>query len=194
LKIIKNKISKRDIILREASALFKEKGFGSSTMRDLAERVGLEAASMYNHIKSKDELLEEICFRIAGQYVSHITKIESEKSTYTEKIKAIIRFHTRLMIDDAASVAVINNEWKSLSEPKLSQFTTLRKGYETRFAALVDKGIAEKEFSRINVSVAVFTILSALRWVELWYNPKRKISEKELEKDIVNLLLKGLKR
>ncbi|PBQ33011.1 TetR family transcriptional regulator [Sphingobacteriaceae bacterium] len=191
---VKKKISKRENILKEAALLFKEKGYGSASMRDLAERVGVEAASIYSHIKSKDEMLEEICFRIAGEYVSHISKVENEKSSYTEKLKSIIRLHIQLMIEDAASVSVTNNDWKSLPEPKLSIFKTLRKGYEARFAALIENGISKKEFAPINVSVAMFTILSAIRWIELWYNPKRKISEKELEKDITNLLLSGLKK
>lgn len=190
----KKKVSKRENIIKEAALLFKEKGYGSASMRDLAERVGVEAASIYSHIKSKDEILEEICFRIAGEYVSHISRIETEKSSYTDKIKSIINLHIKLMIEDAASVSVTNNDWKSLPEPKLSIFKTLRKGYEARFAALIENGIAKKEFAPVNVSVAMFTILSAIRWVELWYNPKRKISEKELEKDITNLLLSGLKK
>jgi len=192
--VLKKKISKRENIIKAAALLFKEKGYGSASMRDLAERVGVEAASIYSHIKSKDEILEEICFRIAGEYSSHLSKIENEKSSYTDKLKSIIKLHIQLMIEDAASVSVTNNDWKSLPEPKLSIFKTLRKGYEARFAALIEKGIAKKEFAPINVSVAMFTILSAIRWVELWYNPKRKISEKELEKDITNLLLNGLKK
>lgn len=192
--VAKKKVSKRENIIREAALLFKEKGYGSASMRDLAERVGVEAASIYSHIKSKDEILEEICFRIAGEYSAHISKIENEKSSYTEKLKSIIRLHIQLMIADAASVSVTNNDWKSLPEPKLSIFKTLRKGYEARFAALIENGIAKKEFAPINVSVAMFTILSAIRWIELWYNPKRKISEKELEKDIITLLLSGLKK
>ena len=57
----KIKINKKELILSEAAMLFKEKGFGGTSMRDLAEKVGMEAASMYNHIKSKDEILELIC-------------------------------------------------------------------------------------------------------------------------------------
>lgn len=190
----KKKVSKREVIIKEAALLFKEKGYGSASMRDLAERVGVEAASIYSHIKSKDEILEEICFRIAGEYVSHISRIENEKISYTDKIKAVINLHIRLMIEDAASVAVTNNDWKSLPEPKLSIFKTLRKGYEARFAKLIEDGIAKKEFVPMNVSVVMFTILSSIRWVELWYNLERNITEKELENDITNLLLKGLKK
>lgn len=70
----KNKINKKELILSEAAMLFKEKGFGGTSMRDLAEKVGMEAASMYNHIKSKNEILELICFKIANQYISQLGK------------------------------------------------------------------------------------------------------------------------
>lgn len=190
----KKKVNKREIILQEAAKLFKEKGYGSSSMRDLAERVGIEAASMYNHIRSKNELLEEICFRIAGEYVSHMDKIENDPHSYTEKIRSVIELHISLMIKDAASVSVTNNEWKSLQEPKLTLFKALRKGYESRIASLIQKGIEKGEFGKVNISVAVFTILSAIRWVELWYTPKRTIPEQELMQDIINLLLNGLKK
>ena len=52
--------SKRDVITQKAAALFKTKGFSSASMRELAEAVGVEAPSLYNHIGSKSELLQGI--------------------------------------------------------------------------------------------------------------------------------------
>ena len=63
-----NNASRKDIILQKAAILFKEKGFKAASMRELAEVVGVEAASLYNHIKSKNELLHEICFSVANKY------------------------------------------------------------------------------------------------------------------------------
>ena len=48
-----NHLSRKDVIVTKAAALFREKGFKAASMRDLAEAVGVEAASLYNHIKSK---------------------------------------------------------------------------------------------------------------------------------------------
>ena len=58
--------SRREVIVKAAATLFHEKGYKAASMRDLAERVGVEAASLYNHIRSKTELLHDICFNVAN--------------------------------------------------------------------------------------------------------------------------------
>lgn len=188
------KANKRQLILDEAAKLFKQKGFGGASMRDLASEVGIEAASMYNHIKSKDEILELICFRVSGMYISQLAEIEVTAASYVEKIKALISLHIRLMIEDGAAVSVANHDWKYLREPALTEFKNARKQYEKGFAALIEQGIAAGEFQPVNVSVALFTILSAVRWVELWYRPGRELSAEELEAHIITMLLTGLEK
>ena len=186
--------SRRDIIVEEASKLFKQRGFKATSMRDLAENVGMEAASLYNHIKSKDEILEDICFRLSNRYISFLDEIDKKPISAIDKISELIRLHVRIIIEDTEGVSVVNNDWKHLKEPALSRFKEDRKGYEKGMAAIIEKGIAAGEFQKVNVSVALFTILSAVRWVELWYKPNRDISPQVLEDDIVLMLLNGLKK
>lgn len=185
-------VNKRELILQEAAKLFKERGFGGTSMRDLAEKVGIEAASMYNHIRSKDDILEDICFRIARQYVVQLSETEHADMTYAEKVKALIRRHVQMITEDAYAVSVTNNDWKYLNEDKMVQFKAIRKDYERRFAALISKGIEQGEFRPVNVSVALFTILSSLRWIELWYKPQRTITKETLENDITAILMNGI--
>ncbi len=188
------KISKRQLILTEAAKLFKDRGYSGTSMRDLAGQVGMEAASMYNHIKAKDEILESICFRISGIYISQLAEISATDASYGDKIKALIRLHIQLMVEDGAAVSVANHDWKYLPAPKLAEFKQARKSYEKGFAALLEAGIAAGEFQPVNVSVALFTILSAVRWVELWFRPGRELSADELEANIITMLLNGLER
>lgn len=187
-------VTKKDIILSEAAKLFKEKGFGGTSMRELAEQVGIEAASMYNHIRSKDEILEEICFRIAHEYVAHLAEIESAPMSYAEKVKALIGLHVQMVVNDANAVSVANNDWKYLTDERKEEFKEIRKGYEKRFAALLMLGIAHGEFREVNVSVALFTILSSIRWIELWYKPSREIPIETLKQDIIAILMDGLNK
>ncbi|RZK15416.1 MAG: TetR/AcrR family transcriptional regulator [Hymenobacter sp.] len=188
------KSAKRELILTEAAKLFKDRGYSGTSMRDLAGQVGMEAASMYNHIKSKDELLDTICFRISDTYLAQLAEIEHTPSPYGHKIRSLVRLHIRLMVEDSAAVSVANHDWKYLPEPRLSEFKQARKTYERGFAALIEAGIAAGDFRPVNVSVALFTVLSAVRWVELWYRPGRGISAEELENNIIAVLLNGLER
>ena len=188
------KSAKRELILAEAAKLFKDRGYSGTSMRDLAGQVGMEAASMYNHIKSKDELLDTICFRISDTYISQLAEIERTAIPYGEKIKSLVRLHIRLMVEDSAAVSVANHDWKYLPEPRLTEFKQARKNYEKGFAALIEAGIAAGEFRPVNVSVALFTVLSAVRWVELWYRPGRGLTAQELENNIITVLLGGLEQ
>lgn len=189
----KIKPSKRELILSEAAKLFREKGFGGSSMRDLAEKVGIEAASMYNHIRSKDEILEEICFGIGRKYDEQLTEIDKTRISYPEKIEAIIAFHIQMIIEDGNAVSVLNNDWKFLNKEKMVEFKAMRNEYEKHLAEIITGGINEGAFKKVNVSVALFTILSSLRWVELWYKPSRGVTKEDLAKDISAILMNGVK-
>ncbi len=171
--ITKNKTEKLDQILKEAARLFRQKGFGGTSMRDLAAQLGMEAASMYYHIGSKDEILEKICFEVANNYLDHLEEIEIQETTHIDKLKELIRFHVRMMIVNGPEVSVTNHDWKYLTKEKLTTFKELRKLYETRLETLISAGIQAGELAAVNPQVALFTILSSLRWVEYWWKPQR---------------------
>jgi len=188
----KSGTSKRDLIIAGALALFKTKGFDGTSMRELAGTVGMDAASMYYYIRSKDEILEEVCFRIANRYIAHLDEIDTMPGSGTAKVRALISMHVRLVLEDATAVSVANHEWRCLSHEKLSAYKTLRQEYETRFAAIVNQAIQHGEFRAVNTEVALYTLLSSLRWLEAWYKPGRSIGPEELERDVITLLMQGL--
>lgn len=188
------KLSKRDLIIKEAAAIFKQKGYSATTMREIAEKIGVEAASLYNHIRSKEEILEEICFKVANKYVSHISAIEDMGTSTVQKLRELIRLHVRMIIDEPNEVSVANNDWKNLAETKKELYSQVRKGYEKRIATLIREGISVGELKELNVSVAMFTLLSSLRWIELWYKPKRGVTPTELENDLMTILIEGFKK
>jgi len=57
--------TRKEEILRVAAKLFKEKGYSAVTMRDLAKAMGIKAASLYNHINVKQEILKTIIISLA---------------------------------------------------------------------------------------------------------------------------------
>jgi len=189
-----NNASRKDIILQKAAILFKEKGFKAASMRDLAEVVGVEAASLYNHIKSKNELLHEICFSVANKYNEKLEQIESMDASALKKIEELLRFHIISMVQNFDEVFVSDREWKYLTDPYLSNFQTQRRTYRKRFAAIIEDGIKKKEIKKIDATTAVLIMLHAISGIESWHRSKQKISGAELEENMITILVGGLKK
>ena len=100
--------SRKEVIIQKAAQLFKEKGFKAASMRELAEVVGVEAASLYNHIKSKNELLHEICFSVANRYNQKLDEIEAQPGNALQKIEQLLRFHIDGMVNHFEEVFASN--------------------------------------------------------------------------------------
>ncbi len=184
--------TKKDAIIQSAAGLFRRKGFKASSMRELAEAIGVEAPSLYNHIGNKAELLQSICFKIAAAFTEHLQMVEKSNEPVLKKLEQLIRFHISIMLDEYDEVFVANHEWKHLEEPYLTDFLNQRRLYEKRMTELIKEGIANNELKNIQPHVAVLTILSAVRGIEFWQRHISAIGAKELEENMVDHLLNGL--
>ncbi len=185
--------SKKDVITQTASALFREKGFPATSMRDIAWAIGVEAPSLYNHIKSKNEILKDICARIGHLFMNYLREVEMSTQSYLAKIESIIRFHISMMIEEYESVYISDHEWKHLPEPFLTDFKSQRRNYRTRLAAIIQKGIDIKEIGPLNPNVAVLTILASITGIENWQRSGKKLDADLLEENMVKILVAGLR-
>ncbi|MFN0082603.1 MAG: TetR/AcrR family transcriptional regulator [Ferruginibacter sp.] len=182
----------KDIILLNAAELFRKKGFAAASVRELAESLGVEAPSLYNHIGSKAELLQEICFDVAKDYTAHMTEVMTSKNNAIEKTAEIIRFHVRKLSTDFDKVFVSEHEWKRLPQKYLETFLAQRKVYETNMIEIIKDGIEKKLFKNLLPSIAVLAILSAVRGLELRQRHKNEFTIEELEDTMVQHLLHGI--
>ncbi len=190
----RKRASKKGLILRKAASMFREKGFAATSMRDLAEAVGIEAASLYNHIRSKNEILEAICFDVANIFNTHMEEVEAGSQKSITKIEKLLRFHIQQMIENYEEVYVSDREWKHLDEPYLSNFQTQRRNYRKKFAAIIEEGMVKNEIRKIDAPTAVLIILHAVSGIESWHRSKAKISAKELEDNMLMIMIDGLRK
>ncbi len=186
--------TRKDVIIAKAARLFREKGYSATSMRDLAEHVGVEAASLYNHIKSKAEILQEICFKTANLFMNHITEVELSDQKSIAKVEAILRFHIRQIISHYEEVYVMDREWKHLTDPYLSNMQSQRRSYRQRIAAIIEEGIRKGEIKNIDAPTAVLIMLHAVSGIESWHRSIKRISAEQLEDNMVMILVEGLKK
>ena len=191
IKIVTNG-SIKEMILINAAELFRKKGFAAASVRELAEALGIEAPSLYNHIGSKAELLQEICFEVAKDYTAHMEEVLVSKQNAAEKTAELIRFHVRKLSTDFDKVFVSEHEWKRLPQKNLEEFLAQRKLYEKNMIDILKDGIEKKLFKNILPSIAVLAILSAVRGLELRQRHKNEFTIEELEETMVEHLLHGI--
>jgi AcrR family transcriptional regulator len=190
----KKNSTKKEVIIEKASKLFREKGFGAASMRDLAEHVGVEAASLYNHIQSKSEILQTICFKVANEFLTNLDAVESSPQPTLKKMEAIIRLHIRMMLDRYEFVYISDHEWRHLPEPYLSNFLNQRRNYRKRLGDIIKEGIARGEIKPIDPYTAVLVILSAISGIDSWQRSRKTTSAEALESNMVKYLIEGLKK
>ena len=181
-------------ILNTTAKQFREKGYAASSMRDIATELGMEAASLYHHIKSKDELLETICFGMAEKFITAIKDVNDIYFNAEEKLRMAINNHVHLMTENLDQSVVFLNEWRSLQEPQLSKYKKLREEYENEFRSIIEHGQDEDVFDHVDTKFAMLTILSSVNWIYQWYNPNGGIGPTEIATRLSDFILGGLRK
>lgn len=183
---------RKEQIEHVATDLFKNKGYAATSMRDIAGAVGIEAASIYSHINSKEQILMGICFRMARSFMKGIEEIIKTEAPTDEKFRMAIVKHVDVITSDIAASAVFWNEWRHLSEPMLSEFVNLQRNYEQTFRSLIEEGVEEGIFVVPNISFVVMAMLSSLNGIQKWHS--YTLPPEELNEAFATIFLKGIKK
>lgn len=194
MPITEAKKTKKQIILEEAATLFRERGYAATTMRDIASKVGVEAASLYNHIKSKEQILSKICFSLADTYTSKMDLIFSSEDRPIDKIKALVLLHLEINAMSSPLASVMNDEWRHLTEPGRSEFLGQRRNYENHFLSIIEEGIADGSVVVADAKIALYTMLSSIRWLQHWYHANRDMDVEGIKNTIIGLLMNGIQK
>ena len=185
--------TRKEQIIKTSARLFREKGFEAASMRDIAKELGIEAASLYSHIKSKDELLETICFRMADELLKAIDEVNDIYFNAEEKLASAIKNHVKIMTVILTLHLCLSGSGGSLPKDKLEEFIKLRNKYEDGFRQILVNGENENVFDAPDKKFAVLTILSAVNWITEWYNPKGNMTPEEIAEHLSSFILTGLR-
>lgn len=185
-------LDRKSEIINCAAKLFKEKGYSAVTMRDIAQALDIKAASLYNHIKSKQEILVLIVIDIAEEFTTNINKIVLSDVSTIQKLEKVIQLHIDITVRNPDALACLNNDWMHLTDAELTYFIQMREDYEENFRNIITSGIASNEIKNLNAEVIIFSILSTLRTMYLWYGKNKDFTEKSLKINMKQVLLNGI--
>lgn len=185
--------TRKEEIVRVAAKLFKEKGYSAVTMRDLAKAMGIKAASLYNHINSKQDILNAIIISLAEEFTEGMKLIQSSGAPCIEKLKNIIELHVKISSQNIYGMASLNNDWMHLEE-KLDYYQKLRVDYENDFKTILKEGIASGEIIDTKPDVMMFSILTTLRSLYIWIPKKEELNLQELSNTLNQILIQGINK
>lgn len=177
-------------ILEVAVELFKEKGFMGSSVRDLATKLNIKAASLYAHIRSKEEILEWICFGVAHEFFEELQEVKNTQVSPKEKLNLFLDKHLSVVLKNRDVTHIYSNEWKHLEE-RLPEFIELRKNYQQEVEELISEIYQAENWELKSSAFTTRFILHTLNNSYFWF--KRNIeSTSEITDEIRDKLLFGL--
>jgi AcrR family transcriptional regulator len=184
----------REAINSAAIRLFGAMGYNGTTMRDIAQEVGILAGSLYAHIDSKESLLAEIVHTGIEPYLEILRSLDGVALSPTEKLRAAIVTHVKVVAANPERTFVVFHEWRFLKEPYRAKVVKMRRRYGDGFTKIVADGVACGEFSsELVLRVSVFGILGALNWIPEWFSPDGPSSADEIGNQLADALIGGLR-
>jgi len=163
--------ARREELTRTAARLFADRGYHATSLADLAEALGIQKASLYHHIGSKEDLLWEVASAGAEAFHAALDAIP-EGAAATEKIRLALRAHLRVVGEQLDAATVFTREWRALSGERRERFVAERRRYEERIRELFREGVDGGElWTDLDVATAGLTFLSAANWAYTWLRP-----------------------
>jgi len=185
--------TRKDEIIQTSAVLFQKKGYSAVTMRDIAKAMGIKAASLYNHIKSKQEILSEIIISLAEQFTEQMKIIKNSDDNSIDKLKQIVALHVNTTSNNQFGMASLNNDWMHL-EAELEYYLKLRKNYENDFRGIIEDGIQGSELINGNPEVMLFSLLSTLRSLYIWLPKKEDLDIEKFTTELSLVLINGINK
>lgn len=181
---------KQKKILEVAVELFKEKGYMGSSVRDLATKLNIKAASLYAHIRSKEEILEWICFGIAHEFFAQLQEIKSKDLAPKGKLNVFIDQHLSVVLENRDVTHIYSNEWKHL-DGRLPEFIEMRKNYQLEVEQLLLEIYKAENWELKSPTFTTRFILHTLNNSYFWFKRNTE-STVDIKDEIRDKILYGL--
>jgi AcrR family transcriptional regulator len=186
------KKSREDQLLEVATRLFKEKGYHNTSMQDIADGLGVQKASLYHYIESKEQLLRRLLKRAAAILGAQIDEIYEAELSPAEKLRQALQNHAVTMMEHLNLVSVYLSEYRNLPPQQLEQILATRKHYERVLIRILEDGIASGDFRPVNVKMTLLGLLGMFNWTHQWFSPDGELTPQEIAAILTDLAMRGL--
>jgi AcrR family transcriptional regulator len=188
-------LARRKEIILAAAGVFRERGFDAATLRDVAEALNTDRATLYYYVGSKEDLLQEIVRDVLAADVRIAETVKRSRASTPKKIQTLIGSmvtsyaenypHIAVFTEDSPRIARQNSEWA------IEVVTQVRK-YESLVRAILDKGRRDGTLrDDLPPELCSMALFGMINWMHRWYRPGGKWSAEEVANTFTEIFLGG---
>lgn len=187
---------RRQQLINAAAEVFHRKGFGETSLRDIAEQAGTDRTTLYYYVTSKQELFVEVIRGSLLDGVSAGERILASDATPSVRLRELLRalmlgyteHYPYLFVwaqQDMSHLDIAQAPQRELAELAQRSYEIMRE--------VVVEGLADGSFhSRLGPGVIAQTFIGAIARSSMWYTPDYDAAPEDLAEDLAALLVDGL--
>jgi AcrR family transcriptional regulator len=162
-----------DQVVRSAAALFRQHGFASTSLRDVAAAVGLSKAGLYHHFTSKDRILEAVYKRALDVLEGGLVQVLGLEGTEV-RLHALVTGRVRAIAEEQDVMTVFWQERPWIAPDILSRLERRLRGYRHTVLELIERGQREGVLRQdLDPHILMLGLDGMTGWLYLWYRPGR---------------------
>ncbi|GAA1706725.1 TetR/AcrR family transcriptional regulator [Kribbella yunnanensis] len=157
--------------IRQAAAdLFFEHGYEATSLRAVADRVGIKVGSLYNHMGGKDELLVDIMSTVLDRLHAELDEaVAGAGDEPIARLKAVIGAHIRFHARHARETFIGNSELRSLPKEHRQTILQRRRDYEERMRLFIEDAADAAGVELLDARLQSYAVIALGTHVASWF-------------------------
>jgi AcrR family transcriptional regulator len=173
-------INDRADVRAAAVALFAERGYRATGVREIADALGIGATSIYTHIKTKSELLHEILIDTLDAIIAVQKDALESTPDVVEQLRRGAEGQVRYVVEHPQEALIVIRDFRSAEGDALTAVLERRRRYRNAFQDLIAEGTRQGRMSVTDAKIAAFTIIGMAEGIPRWFRPGREVSINQL--------------
>jgi TetR/AcrR family transcriptional regulator, cholesterol catabolism regulator len=182
--------NRRQQLLSQAAKLFRRKGFGGTSTRDIAAAVGMQSGSPFYHFKSKGALLFAVMEEGMRTAITRQQQALEAERNVTPSDSAVRNHFDVLLGPGSDFIPVMLYEARSITPRQRAALAQLQSEYERPWLPVLDALHADGRL-KADVKLARLLMFGALNWSAQWYDRRKGATLDELTDAAMALFLPG---
>jgi AcrR family transcriptional regulator len=183
--------------VRDAAARsFAEKGYLGASLKDVADRLGIRAASLYYYLPSKDAALAAVCEHGITSFIDNLRHIIESNQPAVDKVRAVIANQLSPLRKDPDGdyVRVFLRHRHELSEPPRKHMVELAREFQALVETVFAEGVANGEFRpALNPQLAMLALLGLCNSVIGARSMPRDVTIDDLIDEYCQIFVNGIR-